>query len=114
MFDRYRADMLSLGTAMIKDVNLVTWKEKIWGAWKVLTGDAGIVLVRIKPKDFLKEEKKAKSYGQVEFFSPTVVGKIYGILDALPNSEEKLEFYDREFIVQAIIDLLESEKNKNG
>ncbi len=69
MLDKYRADMLSLGTAMIKDVNLVTWKDKIWGAWKVLTGDAGIILVRIAPKDFLKETSKIPLLSWIETHS---------------------------------------------
>lgn len=42
----------------------------------------------------------------------SLVEKIYHLLDRLPNSQEKLQFYDREFLAQAIINLIESEKEK--
>ncbi len=41
--------------AEIKNATLRTFRQRIWGAWKVLTGEAGIILVRIDPKEVINE-----------------------------------------------------------
>lgn len=127
MPEKSKYDLDAFGTAMIKDCALVTWQDKIWGAWKVLTGEAGIVLVRIKPKDMFPkdlEEHFKKHPEKFEVYKPSfeipkernqcLVEKIYGVIDALPGSEEKLQFYDKEFLVHAIMDLIESEGRDDG
>ena len=40
---------------IVRNCILKTWKDKLWGAWQVLTGNAGIILYRIKKKDFYNE-----------------------------------------------------------
>lgn len=36
---------------------LVTRRQRLWAAWKVLKGEAGIILLKIKPKDFYVNAK---------------------------------------------------------
>lgn len=37
---------------ILQNIILDSWKKKVWACWKVLTGEAGIVLVRINPEKF--------------------------------------------------------------
>jgi hypothetical protein len=39
---------------IVKNCILKTWKDKFWGAWQVLKGNAGIIIYRIKKEDFYK------------------------------------------------------------
>lgn len=39
---------------IIKQCILDSFLKRLWGAWKVLTGQAGILLLVIKKKDFYK------------------------------------------------------------
>lgn len=37
---------------LIKQCVLITLKDRLWGAWQVLMGRAGIILLSIDPKKF--------------------------------------------------------------
>jgi hypothetical protein len=39
---------------IVKNCILKTWKDKFWGAWQVLKGNASIIIYRIKKEDFYK------------------------------------------------------------
>jgi len=41
--------------AIIHQYMLTSFKKRLWGAWEVLTGRAGIILVKINYKDFYKK-----------------------------------------------------------
>jgi hypothetical protein len=40
---------------IIQQCILNTFYKRLWGAWKVLRGKAGIILLEINPKDFYKK-----------------------------------------------------------
>jgi hypothetical protein len=40
----------------IKQFVLTTMRQRIWGAWQVLTGKAGIIFIAIKHKDFYHDK----------------------------------------------------------
>lgn len=42
-------------TDIVQNVVMDSFKKRIWGAWQVLTGKAGIVIISISPKKFYKE-----------------------------------------------------------
>ncbi len=48
-------DRMVFGQSIIEDATLRTFRQRIWGAWKVITGEAGIILVRIDPKEVINE-----------------------------------------------------------
>jgi hypothetical protein len=52
--DRLSLDTAVFGQSIIRQATLKTFKDKIWGAWKVLTGEAGIILVRVSPEKLIK------------------------------------------------------------
>lgn len=41
---------------MIRSCILDTFRKRLWGAWQVLKGKAGIVFFEIKAKDIYKED----------------------------------------------------------
>lgn len=47
-------DISVFGESVIKNCILNTWPKRIWGAWKVLNGEAGILIIRVNPKDMYK------------------------------------------------------------
>jgi hypothetical protein len=53
--DKLAKDTAIFGQSFVKNCMLKTFPQRIWGAWKVLTGEAGIILVRVSPKDVYKE-----------------------------------------------------------
>ena len=56
MIDKIAQDYSVLGEAIIKNCILDTFPKRIWGAWQVLIGNAGILIVRVNPrKVYLKE-----------------------------------------------------------
>jgi hypothetical protein len=55
--DKLAVDLSIYGQEIIRQVVLRTLKDRLWGAWKVLCGDAGIILVRIDPKEVLTPPK---------------------------------------------------------
>jgi len=42
--------------AIIRQCVLDTFIKKVWACWKIITGEAGILLVRINPKNVGREE----------------------------------------------------------
>lgn len=54
--DKLAMDTLVFGKNITSCVYLSTWNKRIWGAWKVLTGEAGIVIARIDPKNLYKKD----------------------------------------------------------
>ena len=50
-------DRMMFGQSIIKDATLRTFRQRIWGAWKVITGEAGIIMVRVPPDKVYKEIK---------------------------------------------------------
>jgi hypothetical protein len=113
--NRLNVDSAVFGQNIIHDFPVVTWKDRIWAAWKVLNGEAGVVLVRIDPKKFYKAStKKSKKETTKQICNMTFIERLYLIFDSLPSGTDKLESYDKEFFVQAIIDLIESEGWKHG
>lgn len=42
--------------SIIKQCMLLTIRQRIWGAWQVLSGKAGIILIKIKYSDFYNKE----------------------------------------------------------
>jgi len=57
MEEKLEKDLSIFGEFITKNIILDTWPKKIWGAWKVLTGEAGIILVRINLKDIIKPKE---------------------------------------------------------
>lgn len=45
---------------IIKACVLGSVRKRLWAAWKVLKGDAGIVLLKINPRDFYKSNVSPK------------------------------------------------------
>lgn len=44
---------------MMENIIIRTWSKKIWAAWKVLCGEAGIVLLRVGIKNtYITKDKK--------------------------------------------------------
>jgi len=41
---------------MIKTCTLETLKQKLWGAWMVLSGKAGIIIIPLQAKDVYREQ----------------------------------------------------------
>lgn len=56
--DKLAIDIAVYGQQIIRQATLRTLKDKIWGAWKVLTGEAGIILVRVDPKELSSLKKE--------------------------------------------------------
>jgi hypothetical protein len=48
--EKLAVDMAVFGQTIIKEAILKTFRQRCWGAWKVITGEAGIILMRIDPK----------------------------------------------------------------
>ena len=55
--DKLDLDVAVFGQSIIRQATLRTIKDKLWGAWKVLTGEAGIILVRVDPKRIFNPTK---------------------------------------------------------
>lgn len=55
--DKLASDTLVFGKNITNCVYLSSWNKRIWGAWKVLTGEAGIVITRINPRDIFKKDQ---------------------------------------------------------
>lgn len=55
--DKLQKDLDIFGKYITKNIFLDSWQKRLWGAWMVLIGDAGIILVRLNP-DKLKPTKK--------------------------------------------------------
>lgn len=49
MDEKMAKDYSIFGESIVKNITLNTWPKRIWGAWKVLTGEAGIIIVRVSP-----------------------------------------------------------------
>ena len=47
--ERISLDATVFGTTVIRNCVLKTFPQRCWGAWKVLTGEAGILLLRVDP-----------------------------------------------------------------
>lgn len=43
-------DQAVFGQHIMESLMLYGFRKRIWGAWKVLTGEAGIILVRVEPR----------------------------------------------------------------
>lgn len=56
--DALLVDQAVFSRSIIESLILDSWKKKIWACWKVLNGEAGIVLVRIDPKVYNKRGEK--------------------------------------------------------
>jgi hypothetical protein len=54
-------DEFVFGKSMIENCILNSWQKRIWGAWKVLCGDAGIILVRHDPMKTQSERQFKES-----------------------------------------------------
>lgn len=39
-------------TGIIKSCTMDTFRKRLWGAWQVLNGKAGIVFIEVKHEDF--------------------------------------------------------------
>ena len=53
-------DISVFGEALTKQCILITFWQRIWGAWQVLIGEAGIIFLRVKHKDFYENPKHTK------------------------------------------------------
>jgi hypothetical protein len=57
--DKLAIDMAVYGQEIIRQITLRTFRERFWGAWKVIIGEAGIIMVRVNPKKvFIKARKE--------------------------------------------------------
>jgi hypothetical protein len=54
MMDTLAYDISVFGEAIVQQCVLNNIWKRIWGAWKVLTGEAGIILVRVSPEKLIK------------------------------------------------------------
>lgn len=54
--EKLRGDESVFGKSMVENCILNSWKKRLWGAWKVLCGDAGIILVRLKHEDCYEQK----------------------------------------------------------
>ncbi len=52
MEDNLLKDISVFDENIIKNCVLRTLKQRIWGAWQVLIGEAGIIIVRVNPKKY--------------------------------------------------------------
>ena len=43
-------DVLKFGKNITQNIFMNTWQRRVWGAWQVLNGNAGIIILRIDPK----------------------------------------------------------------
>lgn len=50
MNDKLAMDLDLFGESIIKKCVMIKFHQRLWGAWKVITGEAGIVLIRVCPK----------------------------------------------------------------
>lgn len=55
--EKLDVDMAVFGHNVIQNFVLGSFRKRLWGAWKVLTGEAGIILVRVDPEDFNQDGK---------------------------------------------------------
>lgn len=47
---RIAVDDALFGQHVVENIVLRTWKKRLWAAWKVLNGEAGIILLRVDPR----------------------------------------------------------------
>ena len=53
--EKLTKDTSIFGEEVVKNCVLRTFKQRLWGAWKVLMGEAGIVFIHLDRKKFLKK-----------------------------------------------------------
>lgn len=53
--DELLEDQMAFGGYALKHVPLDSWRKRIWGAIKVLTGEAGLLFIRIPPEKIYEE-----------------------------------------------------------
>jgi hypothetical protein len=58
--DKLDLDVTVFGQSIIRQATLRTFWDKLWGAWKVLNGEAGIILVRISPDQLTTKKRGGK------------------------------------------------------
>ncbi len=56
--DKLDVDQAVFGQSIIQNCILRGWKKKLWACWKVLTGEAGILLLRVSPEDLKNFKEK--------------------------------------------------------
>lgn len=50
--EKLKVDSAAYGHHIVKNIAPQTFKERVWCAWKILWGEAGIAIVRVSPEDF--------------------------------------------------------------
>lgn len=56
--DAILQDQATFAKSVLENIILDSWKKKIWACWKILIGEAGILLVRLDPEDLNEKESK--------------------------------------------------------